>query len=324
MKLSILARLTMVATWVISASSAFAQVDYPVKPVRVVVGLAAGGGTDLVARIVMPKVADALKQPFIIENRVGVSGMVASEYVSRSAPDGYTLLFSPQGVLIQNPVMYRKLPYATKDIVPISVVVTFPAILAVNPSLPAHNVKDLVAWLKENKAFAAFSGGAFNIGLNLFMLKTGVKVDTIQYKGANEVVQSVLSGTTQMTLVDVGPVLGALKGGRVRGLAVTTTERLAALPDIPTVGELGFPELELSFWMGLFAPAGVPAPVVKRLEGAIIQAVAHPEVKQQLSAKLTNPAGTTAEEAAKVVARGYAEADAIRKAANIPYLDQSN
>jgi tripartite-type tricarboxylate transporter receptor subunit TctC len=304
------------------AAPAFAQ-DYPSKPIRVVVGLAAGGGTDLVARTVMPKAGEALGQQVIVENRAGVSGMVAAEYVARSAPDGYTLLFAPQGTVVTNVVLYRKLPYAASDLLPVSLAATFPAVLAVNSEVPARNVQELVTWLKANptKANAAFSGGAFHIGLELFKVKTGTAFQPVQYKGANEVVQSVASGTTQLTLVDTGPVFGALKSGRIRGIAVTSPQRLGGLPDIPTVHELGFPELELDFWMGVFAPAKTPMPVVRRLETAINRAVQQKEVKDALDAKLTTAAGSTSEELAKRIAGNVATAESIRKAANIPYLD---
>src|SRR3954467_11014319 len=211
--------------------------NYPTKPVRVLVGLAAGGGTDLIARIGTPKLADALGQPFIVENRVGAAGMIAAEAAAKAAPDGYTILFSPNGVFVINPTIYKKINYSpTKDFVPLSQSVTFPLIVSVNDAVPAKSVRELAAFLKKNagKNNCGGSGGTFELAVRLLTSKTGTDCTFIQYKGNNETAQALMTGDLHFALVDTGPVFPAIQSGKVHGLAVTTPQRDATFPDMPS------------------------------------------------------------------------------------------
>jgi tripartite-type tricarboxylate transporter receptor subunit TctC len=305
------------------ALPALAQ-NYPTKPVRVLIGLAAGGGTDLIGRIVMPRVAEAIGQPVVIENRVGAAGMIAAEAVAKATPDGYTLLFSPNGVFVINPTIFKKINYSPmNDFVPVSQSVTFPLIVSVNASVPAKSVKELVAFLKQNagKNNCGGSGATFELAVRLLTSKTGTDCTFIQYKGNNETAQALMTGDLHFGLVDTGPVFPALQSGKVRGLAVTTAQRDATFPDMPTVGEAGFPDLEMTFWMGLFAPAGTNAAIVKRLETESIRAVKLPDVVKQIHNRQANPSGLSSQEFAKLIAREIQQWDAVRKNANIPQLD---
>lgn len=298
--------------------------NYPTKPVRVLVGLAAGGGTDLIARIITPKLADALGQPFVIENRVGAAGTIAADAVAKSPADGYTLLFSPNGVFTINPTMFKKLAYSpTKDFTPIALAVTFPLIVSVNSNVPAKSVKELVEFLKKNagKNNCGGSGATFELAVRLLTSKTGTDCTFIQYKGNNETAQALMTGELTVALVDTGPVFPAIQSGKVHGLAVTTPQRDATFPDMPSVVEAGFPDLEMRFWMGLFAPAGTPQPIVKRLETETMRVVKLPDVAKQLTNRQVTPNPMPSEEFGKFIAGEIQRWDAVRKAANISQVD---
>jgi tripartite-type tricarboxylate transporter receptor subunit TctC len=318
-----LLRASLAATLGLAALSSSAQ-NYPTKPVRVFVGLAAGGGTDLIARIITPKLSDALGQPFVIENRVGAAGMIAAEAAAKATPDGYTLLFSPNGVFTINPTMYKKINYSpTKDFVPIALAVTFPLIVSVNANVPAKSVKELVEFLKKNagKNNCGGSGATFELAVRLLTSKTGTDCTFIQYKGNNETAQALMTGDLHFGLVDTGPIFPAIQSGKVHGLAVTTPQRDPTFPDMPSVVEAGFPDLEMRFWMGYFAPAGTPPAITKRLESEVMRAVKMPDVVKQLTNRQVsaNPMGS--EEFGKFIASEIQRWDGVRKAANIPQVD---
>lgn len=298
---------------------------WPAKPVRVLVGLAAGGGTDLIARIFTPRLADSLGQPVIVENRPGGGSIVAIETAIRSAPDGYTLLFAPIGSIVMNPTIYRNLSYAPlRDLAPVSLAVTFPLIVSINANLPAKSVSELVAWLKANpgKANCGGTSQTFQMAISLLTSRTGTDCTFIQYKGNNETAQALMTGDLHFALVDTGPIFPAIKGGKVRGIAVTTPARDVTFPDIPTVIEAGYPDLEMRFWMGLFAPAKTPAAIVKRLETEMQRIAKEPEVVKQLHNRQVSPSGMGAEEFTKFISSEMTRWDLIRKAAKIPQIDQ--
>lgn len=314
----------LMAALIFGASQAFAQ-TYPAKPVRVLVGLAPGGGVDLIARIFTPRLSEALGQPFIVENRPGGGSILAAETVARAAPDGYTLLFSPNGAMVMNPTIYTKLSYSpTRDYAPVALVATFPLVVSVHAGLPVHSVKELVGWLKANagKANCAGTSNTFLLAIKLLTTKTDTDCIFIQYKGSNQTAQALLTGEVHFALVDTGPIFAAIQGGKVRGVAVTTAARDPTFPDIPSVVEAGFPELEMRFWMGLLAPAGTPLPVVRRLEAEMFRLVKQPDVVKQLQARQVVPAGLGSEEFGRVIASEIARWDATRKAAGIAQIEQ--
>jgi tripartite-type tricarboxylate transporter receptor subunit TctC len=296
---------------------------YPSKPVRVVVGLAAGGGTDVIARILTARLADALGQPVVVENRVGVAGMVAAETVAKAAPDGYTVLFTPNGFVI-NPTIFKRINYSvTRDFVPVALVVSFPLILSVNGAVPAKSVKELVEFLRKNagRNNCGGSGGTFELAVRLLTDKTGTECTFIRYKGSNETAQALLTGDLHFALSDAGPVFPLFQSGKVRALAVTTPQRDPTFPDLPSVVEAGFPDLEMRFWMGLFAPAGTPPPIVRRIEGETVRIVKTPETAKLLENRQVMPTPMGSEEFGRFVAAEMQRWDAVRKAAKIEQLD---
>ncbi len=296
---------------------------YPAKPVHIIVGMAAGGGNDLFARIVAPKLSEGLGQPFVVENKAGASGIIAAEYVAKSPPDGYTLWFSSAGQTVINPIAFAKLPYSPSDLVPISLVATFPLVLAVNSGLPVKTVPELVAHMKAHPEQANASGPAmvFQLITELFKTRTGTPIEYVQYKAGNEAVSAVMSGDVQMTFVETGLVVGALRSGKVRGLAVTSPQRVSAFPNIPTMAEVGFPDMEMQLWYALFAPSKTPVAIVKRLESELRRIVALPDVRESILAKLSEPTSSTSEQLSRFISSEIGRWEAVRKAAGIKTMN---
>ncbi len=277
--------------------------DYPNKPVTIVVGYAAGGGVDFMARLLAEKLADRLKQPVVVENRPSVGAVVASTYVSKAKPDGYTLMMGAPGPIIFNHALNDKLPYGPRDFAPISIMSNSPLVLLVGSNNPARNVQELVAQSRANpeKANYGASSASFQLTTELFNRRTGARFTHIPYKGANEAVQAVMAGDVTMTLADSGPAITGLQTGRVKALAVTSAERLKDLPHVPTLSELGI-DLKASLWIGLLAPAGTPADIVKRLHEEMVRIVDMPDVRSRIAAKASMPVTNTPDEFARLIA----------------------
>ena len=293
--------------------------NYPDKPIHVIVGFAAGGANDLVARIVSQKLSEGLGLPVIVENKTGAGGNISAEYVAKANPDGYTLLYAPASIFTVNPVMFKKMAYSLSDFVPISTTVTSPFVVVVSASQPIQSVKELVEYLKANPQSANFSGsaGSFQLAYELFKSQTGTTGEYITYKGTNQAVTAVIAGEVLMTMADGGPLSGALKGGKVRGLAVTSRQRLASYPDIPTVAEAGFPELEMGGGGGLLAPAGTPMPIVRKLQEEVNRIVKTTVFKERMNALMVKPEGSTSEQFAAWITSDLARWRAVAKAHNI-------
>ena len=317
-------RLAAVALAALLIAQAHAQEDaakgFPNRPIRILVGYAAGGGNDIIARVVSTRMSEGLGQTVIIENKPGAQSIIAAEYVAKSAPDGYTLLMGATGPMSINPAIYSKLPYSPLgDFVPISMIGSFPLILVTNPSLPIHSVKELVEYAKTKPDQANYGASAapFQLAAELLNQKSGTKFAYIPYKGSNESINAVMSGQVTMTISDPPPATGPLKGGRVRGLAVTSATRHPGWPELPTMAEAGFPDIEVMLWTGFFAPAGTPAAVVKRLQDEVARVVRLPDIRERLNGMGVNPAGNTSEEFRSIVAADIAKWTAVAKAANI-------
>ena len=305
------------------AGSAHAQA-YPDKPVHVVVGFAAGGGTDVLARLVGLKMAEALGQPFLVENRLGNSGMISAEYVAKAKPDGYTLLFAPSAIFTTNPVIYAKVPYSpTKDFIPVSQAVTYPFFILSNASQPIHSMKELIGFAKTHPDKANYSGsaGIFQLALELLKSRTGTHIQYIPYKGTNEAINAVMAGDVLMTMADTGPASGPLKGGKVRALAVTAPRRLSAYPDVPTMEEAGIPDMVVQSWAGLFAPAGTPAAIVRKLQDEVARVVKLPDVRERMAALQVEPEGNTSEQFARLIAADLARWRDVARIGNIKPVD---
>jgi tripartite-type tricarboxylate transporter receptor subunit TctC len=277
--------------------------DFPTRPITIVVGFSAGGSSDALARMLAEKLTLSLGQPVVVENRAGVASIVGAAYVAKAKPDGYTLLMGASGPMVFNHALYAKLPYAPQDFTPISLVCTFPLLLLTQANHPAKSMGDLVTASKQNpdKSNYGASSASFQLITELFNQKTGARFAHIPYKGSNDSITAVIANDVSMTLVDAGAASAALQTGRVKALAITSGERVKELPDLPTMAELGV-DLKVSFWSGLLAPAGTPAPVVKRLQEEIARAVELPDIKKRMAALSVTPATNTSEEFAKLIA----------------------
>ena len=301
------------------AAPGFAQ-DYPTKPIHILVGYAAGGGNDIIVRVMVPELTQGLGQPIIVENKPGAQGIVAAEAAARSAPDGYTLLMGPSGPMTINPATYSKLPYSpTRDFVPISMIGSFPLLVTVNASLPVRSVGELIAYAKANpgKANYASSAGIFQISTELFKQKAGVAIEMIPYKSSGQSVQAVIAGEVLMTIVDPPPASGPLKAGTLRALAVTSARRHPSWPDVPTLAEAGMPDMEVPVWTAFFAPAGTPGAIVARLQKEVARVVRTPQVRERFNAMGVDPVGGSSEDLGRQVAHDIAKWTAVAKAANI-------
>ncbi len=320
MRSRLVARLACLAAASSMAAAVHAQQDFPNKPIHIIVGYAAGGGNDIIVRVVAPKMSEGLGQPVIIENKPGAQGIISCEYVAKSAPDGYTLLMGPSGPMTMNPAIYSKLPYAPlKDFAPISMIGDFPLILVVSASLPANSVKELIAYAKArpDKVNYAASAAPFQLAAELFNQKTGTKFVHIPYKSSGESVGAVMSGQVTMTIMDPPPAIGPLKGGQVRGPAVTGAGPRPNWPELPTLGEAGVPDVEIRLFTGFLAPAATPSATVKRLQQELARVVKLPEIKERLDQMAIVPSGNTPEEFRRIIATDIAKWTAVAKAANI-------
>lgn len=301
------------------AASAQAQESYPSKPIHLVVGYAAGGANDSVARILAPKLSEALGQPVVVENKLGAAGMIGAAHVAKAAPDGHTLLFAASSMFTTNPVMFKKVPYTLSDFAPITTTVTFPFFVVVSASKPIKSVKELVAHSRANPKEANNSGaaGVHHLAFELFKHETGARGEFVRYKGTNQSVAAVMGGEVLMTIADAGGVAGAINGGRVRALAVTSPKRSAAYPDVPTMAELGYPKMEVGSWMGVLAPAGTPAPIVQKLQAEIHRIVGTPWFRERMSALQVDPEVSTPQEFAALITSGLKQWRAVAEASNI-------
>jgi tripartite-type tricarboxylate transporter receptor subunit TctC len=313
-------RLTLGAACLGLATCVAAQEHYPNKPIRIIVGYSAGGGNDIIVRVVAPKMSEGLGQPVIVENRPGAQGIVSCEIVAKAAPDGYTLLMGPSGPMTMNPAIYSKLPYSPlQDFAPISMIGDFPLILVVGASLPVNSVAELIAYAKArpDQVNYAASAAPFQLAAELFNQKTGTRFAHIPYKSSADSLNAVISGQVTMTIMDPPPAIGPLKGGKARGLAVTSAKRDPSWPDLPTLAEAGGPDIEIRLFTGFLAPAATPPAIVKQLQQELARVVKLPEIKERLGQMAIVPSGNTPEEFRKIIAADIAKWTAVAKAANI-------
>jgi tripartite-type tricarboxylate transporter receptor subunit TctC len=298
---------------------ALAQAEYPNRPIRIVVGFTPGGGNDIIARVFGQKLSESLGQPVIIENKPGAGAILATEYVARSAPDGYTLLVGASGAMVINPAVYEKLNYETmRDFKPVSELGSFPLILIVNAKSPFKSLADLVAYAKANpdKANYSSSSAAFQLATELFKQKTGVPMQMIPYKGANDSVTAVISGEVTATIADAGPVTGQVNGGNARALAVAAPKRAESLPDVPTMKEAGA-DVEAVLWSGIFVPAATPPDIVRKLEAEFIRIARLPDVVSRLKLLNIDSVGNSSEEFSRIIAADLERWKAVARDGNI-------
>ena len=302
--------------------SACAEEDpsrYPTRAIHLVVGFTPGGGNDIIARIVGRKLSESLGQPVVIDNKPGGGAIVATEYVAKSPPDGYTLLVGASGAMAINPAVYAKLPYdSIRDFVPISELGSFPLILIVNASSPFKSVADLIAFAKANpdKTNYSSSSAAFQLVTELFKQKTGAPMQEIPYKGASDSVMAVISGQVTATIADTGSVSSQVKGGQVRALAVASPNRTEDLPDVPTLKEAGA-DVDAVLWSGIFAPRQTPPAIVRKLEGELMRIVKLPDIVARLKPLGILPVGNSSAEFAQILVSDIARWSEVAKAGNI-------
>jgi tripartite-type tricarboxylate transporter receptor subunit TctC len=286
------------------ACGALAQ-EYPARPIRFIVTYPPGGTVDITARIVQPKLSEALGQTVVIENRGGAGGAVGTEAAAKSAPDGYTFLYTLSSHTI-NPFFYKLNYDVERDFAPVSLVVSAPQLIAANPNAPAKTLRELVATAKERPGFYTYaspgSGTPGHIAGELLKLRTGINIVHVPYKGGGPAVADVLAGQVPYLFLTASAAFSQVRSGRLRALAVTTKKRTASAPDIPSVAEeLNLPDYEVDSWCALFAPAKTPAAMVARMHKEITRVVHLPEVKQKLIEQGADPVGSSPEELDRVV-----------------------
>jgi tripartite-type tricarboxylate transporter receptor subunit TctC len=316
----------LAALVVIAARSARAQGDaaanFPNRPIRLIVGFAAGGGNDLFARLVGQKLSDNIGQPVIIENKPGAGGRIAVEYVKNQPADGYTIMVAASGQMAIAAAIYPKLSYhPTRDFLPLTMIASFPLILAGPANDTIKSVKDLVAYGKANpdKSNYATSSPAFTITTELFKLKTGMPGVAVPYKSSNEMMLSVAGGNTLFSIADGPPTMPLVQGGKIRALAVTGSERSSELPDVPSMAEAGYPEVNIGLWSGVFVSASTPPAIAHKLDTELRRALADGGVREKLKAMAVNPGGGPGEEFRKKIDGDIKVFADVVKAANLKF-----
>ena len=272
--------------------------QYPERSIKILVGFAAGGGTDVAARIVAQKLAETIGQSVVVENRPGASGMIAAETVAKSGADGYTLMMGTQTTLAVAPALYRKFSIdATRDFVGVAKAGVSPLVLVVHPSVPARSVTDLIALAKASPGTINFGSGGLgttpHMAGELFSIQAGIKMVHVAYRGEAPAINDLLGGQLHLIFANLSAVIGNVKAGSLRALAVTSAQRAATAPEIPTVAEAALSGFEAATWFALVAPAGTPREIVRRLNTEVTQLVTQPDVRQRFAdLGMTIDAGT--------------------------------
>ena len=314
----VLASLLAVST----LAPAHAQSDYPSRPIHLYVGFAAGGGNDIFARLVADKASQILGQTVVVENKPGAGGRLAPEYTLQQPADGYSLFVGPSGAMAVAQAIYPNLKYSpSKDFVPVAMIANFPLIMVIGADNPSKNLKEFVEWMKQHpdKANYASSSPAFTITTELLKLKTGMPGTMIPYKSSNEMNLAVIQGQAAMTIADGPPTIPQVKGGKVKAIAVTGKVRAAELPDVPTMVESGYPDVNVELWSGIFAPSKIPPAIIAKLQKAFSEAIADPGVSQKLKAMAVNPGGATPDQFVKIIQNDVAKFSDVVKAANLKF-----
>jgi len=280
--LKILASLLLAA----AASGALAQ-NFPDKPIRFIVPFPPGGGNDILARQLAPKMAESLGQPVVVDNRPGAGGNIGTEMAAKAAPDGYTIVIASNQVTM-NPWLYDKLPFdIEKDFAPVALAASVPMVLVVNPNVPAKNVQEFIALAKSQAGKLNYStpglGTPQHIAFEVFNHQAGVKVTHVPYKGTGPAIADLIGGQVQSAFGTMASVEQHIKAGKLRALAVATPQRSQAMPDVPTVAESGLAGFDVSLWYSILAPAGTPRPVVARLSSEVEKALNAPENRTRLA-----------------------------------------
>lgn len=302
-------------------AAAHAQTDYPTKPVRVVVGLAPGGGTDIQARLFAQKLTESLGRSFVVDNRTGAGGTVAYAFVAKAPADGYTLLAVASGYSI-TPAVYNKLPYdPVRDFAPISLAAEAPFLLVTHPSLPLKSMKELIAMLRAKPGALDFGsagyGSSTHMALELFLYLGKFKVTHVPYKGTSPALTDTVAGQVHGVFANILSGLPYAKSGRLRALAVSGSKRSAVVPQLPTIAESGVPDYETTTWHGWLAPTGTPSPVINKLQLELARAARSPDVMERLATDGGEPVGSSPEHFARHIANEIARWRKVVVAAKI-------
>jgi tripartite-type tricarboxylate transporter receptor subunit TctC len=316
-----IALLTIFCSLQVASFAAYAQSNND-KVMRIVVPFAAGGPTDILARVLAPKLAVSLKRNVIVENRVGGTGGIGATFVAKSAPDGDTLLLGTSSIMAASPNLTPNLTYdPVNDFVPISLIATIENLLVINPSVPAKNVKELVAYAKANPNKLSYAssgiGSTYHLGAELFAAQTGIEWTHVPYKGAAPAIQDVLAGHVQVMFDNTSSAIPNVKAGKLRALGVASLKRYPSLPDLPTIAEEGVSGYETTIWLGFFAPAKTPVAVLQKLNKEIQDAVSSPEYKEKLNALDIQPRVSSSSELAAFLKADLAKWAKVIKDANI-------
>jgi len=300
-------------------SPVFSQ-TFPSKPIRLVVGFPPGGANDILARLVGARLQEAWGQSVIVDNKPGANAIIGTDFVAKSAPDGYTLLIGASGAMAFNPGLYDKLAYdPQKDFAPVTMLGSFPLVLGINPSLPAQSVKELIALAKASPGKLNYGAGStpFQLAAELFKLQADLKINHIPYKGSVAMVTAVMSNDVQLAFMDAPPAMAQIKAGRLRALAVTSRTRAPALPDVPTMIEAGMGQYDVVLWTSLFAPAGTPRPVIDAVHAQAVKALQVPEVRERMAGLGIDPVGNTPAELGAILKADLEKWTAVAKSAGV-------
>ena len=282
--------------------------SYPDRPIRFIVPLAPGGAVDIAARAVAQELGTSLRQQVVVDNRSGGGGNIGAELAAKAPPDGYTMVMGSSSNFGVNPTLYKNLPYdAVRDFAPVSLVSFAPNALYVHPSVPANSVKELVALARAKPGTLNFAssgqGGSGHLAGELFKMVTGVDIIHVPYKGTGQALADTVGGQVQMQFGSVIAVLPHVKAGKLRALAVTVPRRVAALPQVPTMAEAGYPAVETTVWNGVLVPAKTPRPIVERLNAEIVKILKRPDVRERFAAQGAEAVGSTSAEFAAHIRR---------------------
>ncbi len=313
---ALLLAFTVLTTAVVHAQS------YPSKPVRVVLPFPAGGGADIIVRLLARKLGEGMGQTFVVDNRAGAAGIIGCELVAKAPADGYTLLFGTTGTHTTNPAVFAKLPYdPVRDFATVSLAAESPFVLLVHPSLPARSVKELIAFARTRPGQLNYAsagvGSSAHLGFELFNSMAGIKGEHVPYKGLGPAAADTIAGIITMTWDAIPSSKPMIERGRLRALGIGSLKRSPLLPQVPTIDEAGLKGFELGSWYGLFAPAGTPADIVRQLQREIVKAVSAEDVRSQFAAMGADPVGGTPEEFAAVVQRDLAKWAKVARDVNL-------